>query len=159
MTGPLTCDFVMEKMKEFGTVEQVRANRFRIPTTPDRLRDAVKSVQESLACDRLLTISAADNRQTFELHYHFTGQHRTIVTITIELPREMPELPTMSDMLLPAGIYERQIHDLFGIVFSGHPALKKILLNEDWPEKEYPLRKDWKPKEKTFYGGITEEGR
>ena len=159
MTSPLTRDVVMETMKEFGTVEQVRANRFRITTTPDRLRDAVKTVQESLACDRLVTISTADTRQMFELHYHFTGQHRTIVTVTIELSRETPELPTMSDMLLPAGIYERQIHDLFGIVFSGHPALKKILLNEDWPENEHPLRKDWKPGEKTFYGGAKQEGR
>jgi NADH:ubiquinone oxidoreductase subunit C len=159
MTSPLTRDFVVETMKEFGAVEQVRANRFRILTKPDRLRDAVKTVQGSLACDRLVTISAADNRQTFELHYHLTGQHRTIVTITIEVSRELPELPTMSDMLLPAGLYERQIHDLFGIVFSGHPGLKKILLNEDWPENEHPLRKDWKPGEKIFYGGIKQEGR
>jgi len=159
MTSPLTRDVVMETMKEFGIVEQVRANRFRITTTPDRLRDAVKTVQESLACERLVTISTADTRQMFELHYHFTGQHRTIVTVTIELPRETPELPTMSDMLLPAGIYERQIHDLFGIVFSGHPGLKKILLNEDWPDNEHPLRKDWKPDEKTFYGGTKQEGR
>ena len=159
MTTPLMLDVVTETMKDFGTVEHIRANRFRITTTPNRLRDAIKTVQESLACDRLVAISAADTRQKFELHYHFTGQHRTIVTLTVALSRETPELPTMSDMLLPAGIYERQIHDLFGITFSGHPGLKKILLNEDWPENEHPLRKDWKPSEKTFYGGTKQEGR
>jgi NADH:ubiquinone oxidoreductase subunit C len=62
--------------------------------------------------------------------------------------------PTVSDLLPPAGIYERQIHDLFGITFEGHPGLKKLMLNEDWPENEHPLRKDWKPNPDVFYGGI-----
>ncbi|MFA5213634.1 MAG: NADH-quinone oxidoreductase subunit C [Methanoregula sp.] len=159
MTDPLTQDVVAGTMSAFGTVEQVRKNRFRITTTPNRIRDAVKTVQGALSCDRLVTISTADTRQEFELHYHFTGQHRTLVTVTIALPRDAPELPTMSDLLLPAGIYERQIHDLFGIVFIGHPDLARILLNEDWPENEHPLRKDWKPDGKTFYGGTRPEGR
>ena len=40
------------------------------------------------------------------------------------------------------GSDERQIHDLFGIVFKGHPNLSRIILNEDWPLEEYPMRKD-----------------
>lgn len=159
MTRQLTEDFVKEKMKDFGTVETVRKNRIRITTTPGRVREAITTARESLGCDRLITISVADNRRTFEMHYHLTGPHRTIVTITVELSRDAPEITTTSDILLPSGIYERQIHDLFGINFPGHPALKKIILNEDWPENEYPLRKDWKPDEKTFYGGIRTGGK
>ena len=157
MTTPLTLDPVMEKMKEFGTVEQVRSNRIRITTTPEKVHDAIKAILELLGCDRLITISAADNSRTLELIYHLTGSHRMVISCAIELPRDMPVCPTTSDILIPSGIYERQIHDLFGIVFEGNPNLKKIILNEDWPENEYPLRKDWKPDPKTFYGGIKGE--
>ena len=157
MIGALTLDFVKEKIQDIGTAEQVRSNRIRITTTPGHIRDAIKSVQESLSCDRLLTISAADNGTTLELIYHLTGPHRMVVSIALELPRDVPEVPTTSDILPPSGIYERQIHDLFGILFQGNSHLKKIILNEDWPENEYPLRKDWTPAPDTFYGGIKGE--
>jgi len=157
MSTPLTLDFVTETMKLYGTVEQARSNRIRIATMPDRVRDAIKASHELLGCDRLLTISTADKGKTFELIYHLTGPHHIIISLAIELPRDKPETQTTSDILPPAGIYERQIHDLFGIVFLGHPDLKKIILNEDWPENEYPLRKDWMPGPETFYGGLMRE--
>ena len=74
------------------------------------------------------------------------------------VPKEKAMTPTLYDELPSAGILERQIHDLFGVVFTGNPNLKKIILNEDWPENEFPLRKDWKPSPDTFYGGIRREG-
>jgi NADH-quinone oxidoreductase subunit C len=157
MIDPITLDFVREKIQDIGTADQVRSNRIRITTTPGRVRDAIRSAQVLLSCDRLLTISAADNGKTLELIYHLTGPHRMVISLALELPRDVPEVPTTSDILPPAGIYERQIHDLFGIVFQGRSELKKIILNEDWPENEYPLRKDWMPAPDTFYGGIKGE--
>lgn len=147
----------MERMREFGTVEQVRKNRIRVITVPGRLHDAIITLQAVLLFDRLVTISTVDNGETFELLYHIIGPHRNIVTLVIDIPRNSPVTPTVSDILPPAGIYERQIHDLFGITFEGHPGLRKLMLNEDWPETEHPLRKDWKPGPDTFYGGIKVE--
>jgi NADH-quinone oxidoreductase subunit C len=86
-----------------------------------------------------------------------TGPHRTVLSFAFELPRDKPGVHTVSDILPPAGIYERQIHDLLGIGFTGHPDLKRIILNEDWPADEFPMRKDWKPDPGTFYGGIKKE--
>jgi NADH-quinone oxidoreductase subunit C len=157
MTRPVTMDTITEKMKEFGTVEQVRKNRIRVKTVPDKIHDAITTSQEVLGFDRLITISTIDNGETFELLYHLIGSHRIIISLAIDLPRDKPVTPTTSDLLPPAGIYERQIHDLFGITFTGHPDLKKIILNEDWPGNEYPLRKDWKPNPGEFYGGIKVE--
>jgi NADH-quinone oxidoreductase subunit C len=157
MTRPVTIDIIKERMKEFGTVEQVRKNRVMIKTMPEKLHYAIRASQAMLECDRLITISTLDNGETFELLYHLIGPHRIIVTLAIDLPRTQPDMLTVSDILPPAGIYERQIHDLFGITFEGHPDLKKIILNEDWPENEHPLRKDWKPGPDTFYGGIKVE--
>jgi NADH:ubiquinone oxidoreductase subunit C len=157
MTGPLTLDMVAGKMKDFGVTEQVRRNRIRITTTPDTVHDTIRTVQAMFGFDRLITISAVDNSMTLELVYHLTGPHRMVVSIAVELPRDLPAISTVSDILPPAAIYERQIHDLFGIVFPGHPGLARIVLNEDWPDNEYPLRKDWKPNPDTFYGGIKGE--
>jgi len=157
MILPVTTDMITEKMKEFGTVEQVRKNRIRVKTVPDRLHDAITISQAVLGFDRLITISTIDNSGTFELLYHLIGPSRIIISLAIDLPRDRPVMHTVSDLLPPAGIYERQIHDLFGIVFEGHPGLKKVILNEDWPDNEYPLRKDWKPDPGGFYGGIKVE--
>ena len=119
MIRPVTTDTITERMKEFGTVEQVRKNRIRIKTVPDKLHDAITTSQAMLGFDRLITISTVDNGETFELLYHLIGSHRIIISLAIDLPRDKPVTPTISDLLPPAGIYERQIHDLFGIVFSG----------------------------------------
>ena len=154
--SPLAKGTVAAAFDGLGPVEQVRGNRIRLTTTPGQVRDALTKALRELACDHVIQISAADNGKTFDLIYHLTGPHRTVVAIAVELPRDRPEMSTVSDLLPPAGIYERQIHDLLGIVFAGHPGLKRIILNEDWPEGEYPLRKDWKPDPSKFYGGARE---
>jgi NADH-quinone oxidoreductase subunit C len=159
MTGLLGLEEVKSALERFGTVEQVRFNRIKLATTPEKVHEALFRAQTLLACDHLIQISALDNGQNFELIYHLTGPHRTVISIAIALPRDRPEMPTTSDILPPAGIYERQIYDLLGIVFTGHPNLKRIILSEDWPENEFPLRKDWKPRPRIPSGGTREEGK
>lgn len=157
MNRMLTMEEATRILGGFGNAEEVRHKRIQVPVEPGRIRDAIIAAQEQMACDRLVAISTADNTATLELIYHLTGPHRTIISLATKLPRQSPEIQTVSDILPAAGIYERQIHDLFGILFTGHPGLKRLMLNEDWPEGEYPLRKDWKPEPGRFYGGIREE--
>ncbi|OPX64262.1 MULTISPECIES: NADH-quinone oxidoreductase subunit C [unclassified Methanoregula] len=157
MTRPVNPETIAERVQEFGAVLQVRKNRIAVKTDPGRLHDAITTIQAVLGFDRLITISTVDRGGTFELLYHLIGPHRIIVSLAVDIPRTRPVMPTMSDLLPPAGIYERQIHDLFGIVFEGHPDLTRVVLNEDWPAGEYPMRKDWKPDPGHFYGGIKTE--
>ena len=159
MTESLTLQTVQEVLGDLGPAEQVRGNRIKVSTTVGKVREAILRAESILGCDHVVQISAADNGKTLELIYHLTGPHRIVLALAIQLPRDKPEVPTTSDLLPPAGIYERQIHDLLGIDFRGHPNLKRIILNEDWPEGEYPLRKDWKPDPSKFYGGVQEEAR
>ena len=160
MTEPtLKLETVQEVLGDLGTVEAVRWNRVKIAVPIDKVREAILRAESILGCDHLVQISAADNGKSFELLYHLTGAHRMVLAIVIDIPRDKPEVATTSDILPPAGIYERQIHDLLGITFRGHPALKRIILNEDWPEGEYPLRKDWKMDPNKFYGGVPPEAK
>jgi NADH:ubiquinone oxidoreductase subunit C len=156
MKDLLSLESVQAALGGFGPVTQLRSNRIQVVTGVEKARDAIRSAFGGLSCERLIQISTVDLGSTFQLTYHLTGLHRTVISIRIEVPRENPAVPSVHDLLPPAGIYERQIHDLFGIVFPGHPGLARIILNEDWPLKEYPMRKDWKPVKGTFYGGIME---
>ncbi len=85
-----------------------------------------------------------------EVLYHmssfaFPGRRFTVKVI---LPRwkndtvgELPELPTVSRIWPTADWHEREVYDLLGIFFVGHPNLVRILLNDDWVG--HPLRKDY----------------
>lgn len=158
MTALLTMEQVSGALGEFGSVEQVRKNRIRVNTDPQQVHSAISSAQQRLGCDRLILISCTDDTGSFGLTYHLTGPHRSVVSLAIAVPREIPQAVSVSDILPPGAIYERQIHDLFGIVFSGHPGLTKLMLNEGWPDGEYPLRKDWKPEKGRSYDAVTGEG-
>lgn len=84
-----------------------------------------------------------------EVVYHlqsFPHKHRIVVKLM--LPRwkndkagELPEVPSVSSIWKTADWHEREVYDLSGVWFAGHPDLRRILLSEDWVG--YPLRKDY----------------
>jgi len=84
-----------------------------------------------------------------EVVYHlqsFTHRHR--FTVKVSLPRwandqvgKIPSMPSLSSVYGSANWHEREVFDMFGIDFVGHPQLTRILLSEDW--EGYPLRKDY----------------
>jgi Ni,Fe-hydrogenase III component G len=91
----------------------------------------------------LSTISAVDLRDKFEVVYHL-AKPGLLVSVCAEVPRDDPTIDTITDVIPGAVLYEREIHDLMGIVPKGHPDLRRLLLYEDWPDDVFPLRKDWK---------------
>jgi NADH-quinone oxidoreductase subunit C len=64
------------------------------------------------------------------------------VVIRVRIPRDHPEIPTISEIFPGANWHEREAHDFFGIKFIGHPNLKPLLLPED--ADFHPLLKDFK---------------
>jgi NADH-quinone oxidoreductase subunit C len=84
-----------------------------------------------------------------EVVYHlcsFMHKHRLVVKVL--LPRwkgdkagELPEVPSVTSIWRTADWHEREVYDLCGVRFVGHPELTRILLSEDWIG--YPLRKDY----------------
>ena len=80
--------------------------------------------------------------QTMEVVYDFYHFFYGIrCTVRVRLPREKPELPTISALYGGANWHERETHEFFGIVFIGHPNLTPLLLPED--AAYHPLRKDF----------------
>ena len=62
-------------------------------------------------------------------------------SVTIEAPGEPPTMPSVVETWPVADFMEREAFDMFGIVFEGHPDLKRILMPDEW--EGYPLRKDY----------------
>jgi len=93
--------------------------------------------------DYLNDITAIDYWDYFELVYQLTSlthNHKILVKIRIK-GRENPEAPSIVSLYKGATYQEREIHDLMGINFIGHPSLKPLVLWEGF--QGYPLRKDF----------------
>lgn len=121
------------------------------------LRDEAKTRFDYLNCisgvDYLHTdpkkAAKADWEPHVEVVYHlFSTVHKHSLVLKVHLPRwkndqegQLPEVPSVADVWSTADWHEREVYDLCGIRFTGHPNLRRILCPEDWVG--HPLRKDY----------------
>ncbi len=91
-----------------------------------------------------------DGKEHFSVIYNLLGDFKIPINVIVSIPRVPPsekaELPTLTTVLPSANVYEREITDLFGIEFKGHPHPYRLILPDSWPENEFPLRKDYQIK-------------
>lgn len=93
---------------------------------------------------RFIIASGVDGRNQMEILYHFTVEEiDLVISLRVTLPKTKLEIASLTSVFTAAHWIEREIHELLGINFVGHPKLKRLLLPEDWPEGVYPLRKDY----------------
>ena len=89
--------------------------------------------------------SGVDTRYDMEILYHFTIEDiNLLISLRVRLPKKKLEIDSLAPVFEGANWIEREIHELLGINFKGHPDLRKLLLPDDWPEEVYPLRRDYK---------------
>jgi NADH-quinone oxidoreductase subunit C len=78
----------------------------------------------------------------FGVHYQLVSMERTDrLNVRARLTGEEPHLPTVIDLFPTADFQEREVYDMFGVVFDGHPDMRRILLPEDYTG--YPQRRDF----------------
>ncbi len=81
-------------------------------------------------------------RNVIEVVYHlFSYRHRHGLVLKVEADRGNPVVPSVEGVWKAANFMEREVYDLFGVTFTGHPDLRRILLPDDWVG--HPLRKDY----------------
>jgi Ni,Fe-hydrogenase III component G len=112
-------------------------------TDKANLRAAARFLKEALGCDYLATISGVDQGENFEIVYHFANQHACI-NLRTQTPRNAPHIPSICPEIPGAVLYERELQDMFGLVVDGIPDPRPLVLPDDWPANNFPLRKDWK---------------
>lgn len=112
---------------------------------------------QSFLFDMLSCISAVDNGPeagTLELIYNlYSIPFNHHLALKVMVPRDQAEVDSVQDIWKTANWHEREAYDMFGVKFSGHPDLRRILLPADWVG--HPLRKDYKQQE--YYRGVKVE--
>jgi NADH-quinone oxidoreductase subunit C len=100
----------------------------------------------SLSLDHLQDLTAVDYKGKkdvrFEVVYSlYSIKYRHKIRIRAQVPENDTKINSVVPLWAGANWHERECYDMFGIVFTGHPDLRRILLPEDW--EGYPLRKDY----------------
>ena len=109
------------------------------------LREVSKFCRDELSFDYLLDITSIDifgEEPRFEIVYHlYSMPHAAHLRLKLKVSEEAGALDTVSDIWPTADWHEREIYDMMGIKFNGHPDLRRILMWDGYPF--FPLRKDF----------------
>src|SRR5690348_3281256 len=145
-----------ELQQELGPGATPQATCDDIPTfwlRPSEIHESVRQLRHVVPqpFKMLYDLTAIDERgrrnrngqpgSDFTVVYHFFSYERNAyVRLKVPLTGDKPALPSISDICPAANWYEREVWDMFGIVFDGHPHLSRILMPRTW--QGHPLRKD-----------------
>jgi NADH-quinone oxidoreductase subunit C len=127
----------------------VSRSEFRGETTftiaPQHLREVALFCRDKLSFDYLLDISSVDNfghEPRFEVVYELYSMTFAVhLRIKFAITEEVGAVDTISDIWPTANWHEREIYDMMGIKFKGHPDLRRILMWDGYPY--FPLRKEF----------------
>jgi len=112
---------------------------------PADLREVARFCRDDLSFDYLVDISSVDNfgeDPRFEIVYELYSMTLAIhLRLKLRVGEEEQEVPTVSDIWPTANWHEREIYDMMGLRFAGHPDLRRILMWEGYPY--FPLRKEF----------------
>lgn len=115
--------------------------RIYISIKPQDLKEVAQCLFKEFNL-RLVTASGLDTPKGLEILYHFsfdkTGEMFS-VRVLIE-DKKNPRVDSIAPIIKGAEWIEREMWEMLGINFIGHPNLKRLLLADEWPEGEYPLR-------------------
>jgi len=98
----------------------------------------------ALQLTRMENVTAVDWKDRFEMVYHlFSPVHMHWLTVKVTLPHDAPVVPSATAVFPGVEFEEREVYDLMGISFTGHPDLRRVFHHEDFVG--HPLRKDFVP--------------
>ncbi len=148
----------LQRIQEKFSKEIIETHAFRGDETviirPGALLAVAQFLKETPELDFnfLMDLTAVDylffaggriqKKSRFEVVYHFYSlKNNQRLRLKVPIDEENPEVDTLSDLWPSANWYEREVWDMFGIRFKGHPNLKRILMYEEF--KGHALRKDY----------------
>ncbi len=122
---------------------RTRGREVVVQVRPDRNVEVAQALSD-MGLEYMNCLCGVDwiEQKKIEVVYNVSSlSHPVKVEMKVLLPREDPRVRTVVPLWASANWHERETYDLFGVVFEGHPDLRRILLPEDW--MGYPLRKDY----------------
>jgi NADH-quinone oxidoreductase subunit C len=120
-------------------------NELTIYVARESIRGAIEFLKSQGLTDFLSDLTCADfypREPRFEMAYHLLSiKRKERVRLKVKLSGEDPVLESVTPVWPSANFFEREVFDLFGVRFLGHPYLRRIMMPEDW--QGHPLRKDY----------------
>jgi NADH-quinone oxidoreductase subunit C len=132
-----------------AAVQEVKFDRDEITIYVERgaIREACALLRDDPSCpfNFLSDVTCVDwypNEPRFDVIYHVLSiPKKERVRLKVRLDGASPAVESVTSVWPGANYFEREVYDLFGVRFTGHPYLRRILMPEDW--EGYPLRKDY----------------
>jgi len=136
---------IRQRLKDDITdVFEKSEKRVYIGLKPGSVRKAAACLHKELGA-RFNIASGVDARGHMEILYHFTLEEiNLLVSLRVTLPKDNLAIDSLAPLFEGANWIEREMNELLGITFNGHPDMRRLLLPEEWPEGVYPLRCDYK---------------
>jgi Ni,Fe-hydrogenase III component G len=92
---------------------------------------------------RFIIASALHTKKGFEIYYHFSNDLTgLVINLHVILVKEKPEIISLTSIFEAANWIEREMHEILGINFIGHPNLEKLISEGNWAKGVYPYRHD-----------------
>ena len=132
-----------EAVKSIESTDPRRAN---LVVNNESFLDAAKSLRDNFGF--LMPVSGGaidypDENRIQMIYYLVHPSSRFMLTYRVDLNRDDPKLPSLTQVWEAMSFHEREAHEMFGIEFEGHPNMIPLLLPPDW-KGGHPLRKDFK---------------
>jgi NADH-quinone oxidoreductase subunit C len=119
-------------------------NELTLEVVPEKILDVLRALKAQ-KFERLSTVTCVDRypmEPRFDVVYHLQSVARNLfVRLKCRVSGEKPEIDSATAVYAAANWYEREAWDLFGVVFTGHPNLTRIMMPDFW--EGHPLRRDF----------------
>ncbi|MCK9614121.1 MAG: NADH-quinone oxidoreductase subunit C [Candidatus Omnitrophica bacterium] len=132
-----------------GKVKVQRARRIFAEVEQEKFFEVFDYIVRDAGFSHLCAITGLDEGPgTLGVIYHLSGNAGVIINLKTSIQKENPILQTVTPYFPGAEIYERELTDLLGVEIDTLSPGPRYPLPDDWPHDEFPLRKDWKPRDK-----------
>jgi len=135
-------DKIKEKFGEKVGIFEKSRRRLYVTVSREDAKEMVRFLFRDLKA-RFSIATGIDIRPGVEILYHLAFDELGVM-VSVRVLVEKPELKmdSFTDFMPAVDWIEREIHEMLGVDFVGHPNLKRLLLPDDWPEGEHPYRKN-----------------
>lgn len=142
MSGSQLVEEILDRFGPNVVLEKARKNRVYLRVTPEALEDILKTLYSEKG-GRLITISGMERRAGIELLYHVSFDDTgMVISLRAVLNGALAKMRSVAQFLSGAAWIEREIRDLLGLEFVGHPDPRPLLRSDGWEAGEFPLKKE-----------------